>query len=150
KQPVFRDKSLEEPLLFQLAQASARVSLTLLWPRADAQGRELLRSPYADEAVRAQGREAEAAPLAAIPAAAACAGPADLLARAALDAFADPAWRVTPPAAAAEARALAGAVAASPLGERFSRIARAAQAERERVRVFTGEIAPGRFSGQLS
>src|SRR5262249_56211480 len=105
KRPVFRDKALEEPLLFHLAQASARTSLTLLWPRADAQGREILRSPYADEAVRAQGREAAVAPLASIPPAAQCAAAPDLLARAALDAFADPAWRVTPPAAAGTARA---------------------------------------------
>jgi RecB family exonuclease len=73
-----------------------------------------------------------------------------LLARGALDAFAEAAWRVTPPGDPGDARRLAAALAASPAGARFRRIARAAAAERERVRVFVGEIAPRRFSGQLS
>jgi len=146
KRLVFRDKTPEEPLAFQLALAAARSSAALTWPRGDAQGRELLRSSFIDDLER----EPEAVPLAAIPAAADCAGAPDLLARAALDAFADPAFRVTPPADPVEARRLAGAVAASTLRDRFRRVARAAQAERERVRVFIGEIAPGRFSGQLS
>src|SRR5467141_4992501 len=162
RRPVFRlaaeagDASLlpprqaEEPLLFHLALCAARTSATLLWPRADAQGRELLRSPFADEAQRALGRQPEALPLAAIPAARDCADLSALLARAALDAFADPAWRVTPPGDAADARRLAAALARSPAGDRWRRIARAAAAERERVRAFVGEIPPGRFSGQLS
>jgi RecB family exonuclease len=162
RRPVFRlaaegaDASLlpprqaEEPLLFHLALCAARTSATLLWPRADAQGRELLRSPFADEAQRALGKEPEAVPLAAIPAARDCADLSALLARAALDAFADPAWRVTPPGDAADARRLAAALARSPAGDRWRRIARAAAAERERVRAFVGEIPPGRFSGQLS
>jgi len=151
RRPVFRDRTgLDERLLFHLALASARNSAALLWPRADAKGRELLRSPFADEAARALGKDPEGVALASIPAAPDCAGASDLLARAALDAFAEPAFRVTPPAQAEAARVLAGAVAASSLGARFRRIARAAQAERERVRAFVGEIAPGRFSGQLS
>src|SRR5207245_7483852 len=48
------------------------------------------------------------------------------------------------------ARALVAALAASRHGPRLRRIARAAGAERERVPAFIGEIAPGRFSGQLS
>src|SRR5467141_651100 len=162
RRPVFRlaaeagDASLlpprqaEEPLLFHLALCAARTSATLLGPRADAQGRELLRSPFADEAQRALGKEPAALPLAAIPAARDCADLSALLARAALDAFADPAWRVTPPGDAADARRLAAALARSPAGDRWRRIARAAAAERERVRAFVGEIPPGRFSGQLS
>lgn len=143
-------RQAEEPLLFHLALCAARTSATLLWPRADAQGRELLRSPFADEAQRALGKEPGALALAAIPAARECADLSALLARAALDAFADPAWRVTPPGDPADARRLASALARSPAGDRWRRIARAAAAERERVRAFVGEIPPGRFSGQLS
>jgi RecB family exonuclease len=147
---VFRDRQAEEPLLFQLGLCAAHSSAVLLWPRADVQGRELVRSPFVDEAARALGRSAEGVALSAIAEANACAGATDLLARTALDAFADPAYRVTPPGPAADARMLAAAVAASPLAPRLRRIARGAAAERERVLVFTGEIPPGRFSGQLS
>src|SRR6266404_1773508 len=162
RRPVFRltaeagdagllpPRQAEEPLLFHLALCAARTSATLLWPRADAQGRELLRSPFADKAQRALGKEPGALPLAAIPAARDCADLSALLARAALDAFADPAWRVTPPADPADARRLAAALARSPADDRWRRIARTAAAERERVRAFVGEIPPGRFSGQLS
>ena len=143
-------RQADEPLLFHLALCSARGSVTLLWPRADAQGRDLLSSPFVDEAIRAVGRKPQTLPLLAIPAPAACADASELLARAALDAFADPAYRVTPPTDAGAARTLAAAVANSPLAARFRRIARAAAAERERVRAFVGEIPPGRFSGQLS
>jgi len=148
---VFRDSTTTaEPLLFHLALSSARKSAALFWPRADASGRETVRSPFADEAARALGRSAEGVAIASIPAPEDCAGATDLLARAALDAFAEPAFRVSPPADAARARALISAVAASSLAPRLRRIARAAIAERERVRAFVGEIAPGRFSGQLS
>ncbi|HZX94217.1 MAG TPA: hypothetical protein VFE90_06850, partial [Myxococcales bacterium] len=92
-------RQAQEPLLFHLALCSARSSVALLWPRADSQGRELLRSPFADEAARAAGTVPVALPLLPIPAAADCAGAAELLARAALDAFAEPAWRITAPAA---------------------------------------------------
>ena len=71
----------------------------------------------------------------------ACRSTADLLARAALEAFADPAWRVSAPLPREEAWALAAAVAGSPLGARLSRVARAAAAERERLRAFVGEGA---------
>jgi ATP-dependent helicase/nuclease subunit B len=162
RRPVFRPSSdtgepglllarqLDEPLLFHLALCAARHSATLLWPRADAKGRELLRSPFADEAQRALGAEPSMLPLASIPAAQDCADIAGLLTRAALDAFAEPAWRVTPPGDPDDARRLAAALAASASGARFRRVARAAAAERERVRAFIGEIPPGRFSGQLS
>ncbi|HYY53473.1 MAG TPA: PD-(D/E)XK nuclease family protein [Myxococcales bacterium] len=162
RRPVFRmpaesaeagllpPRQAEEPLLFHLALCSAQRSVTLLWPRADSQGRDLLRSPFADEAIRATGQKPEVLPLLAIPAPSACADASELLARAGLDAFADPAYRITPPGDAGTARALAAAVAASPFAARFHRIARAAAAERERVRAFVGEIPPGRFSGQLS
>ncbi|TMA76405.1 MAG: hypothetical protein E6J67_05150 [Deltaproteobacteria bacterium] len=162
RRPVFRvpadsaeaallpPRQAEEPLLFHLALCSAQSSVSLLWPRADSQGRDLLASPFAEEAIRALGQKPEALPLLAIPAPFACADASELLTRAALDAFADPAYRITPPADAVAARGLAAAVAASPLAVRFHRIARAAAAERERVRAFVGEIPPGRFSGQLS
>jgi len=143
-------RQAEEPLLFHLALCSATESATLLWPRADAQGRESLRSPFADEAERALRKPVRQVPLSPIPSARDCAGPAELLARAALDAFAEPAFRVSPPAEAAAARELLAAVARSSFGARLSRISRAAQAERERVRVFIREIQPGRFSGLLS
>jgi ATP-dependent helicase/nuclease subunit B len=162
RRPVFRvsadsaetgllpSRQAEEPLLFHLALCSAQSSACLLWPRADSQGRDLLRSPFAEEAIRALGQKPEALPLLAIPAPGACADASELLTRAALDAFADPAYRITPPSDAVAARGLAAAIAASPLAGRFHRIARAAAAERERVRAFVGEIPPGRFSGQLS
>jgi ATP-dependent helicase/nuclease subunit B len=161
RRPVFRvasregepgllpPRQAEEPLLFHLALCAAQRSATLLWPRADAQGREVLRSPFADEAARAAATAPVELGLAPVPAAADCASAAELLARAALDAFAEPAYRVTAPPAAAAARELAAAVAQSSLRPRFRRIARAAAAERERVRAFVGEIPAGRFSGQL-
>src|SRR5438132_324944 len=143
-------RQAEETLLFHLALCAARRSATLVWPRSDAQGRDALRSPFADEAARALGKEPSVVPLQPIPLARDCADASDLLARAALDAFAEPAYRVTPPADPGAARALVAALAASRHGPRLRRIARAAGAERERVRAFIGEIAPGRFSGQLS
>ena len=157
RRPVFRlpadspeagllpSRQAEEPLLFHLALCSAQTSLALLWARADSRGRDLPRSPFADEAIRALGRKPEVLPLLAIPAPLACADASELLARAALDAFADPAYRITPPAEASAARELAAAVVSSPFAPRFQRIARAAAAERERVRAFVGEISPGRF-----
>ncbi len=147
---LFPQRQAEEPLLFHLALCAARRSATLLWPRSDAQGRDALRSPFADEAARALGREPSIVPLQPIPLARECADASELLARAALDAFAEPAYRVTPPPDPERARALVAALAASRHGPRLRRIARAAGAERERVRAFIGEIAPGRFSGQLS
>src|SRR5439155_739958 len=80
-------RQAEEPLLFHLALCAARRSATLLWPRSDAQGRDALRSPFADEAARALGREPSLVPLQPIPLARECADPSELLARAALDAF---------------------------------------------------------------
>jgi hypothetical protein len=148
---VLPPRQAEEPLLFHLALSSARKSVALLWQRADAQGREVLRSPFVDEVSRALGRSAgDGLPIAWIPQPRDCAGPSDLLARAALDAFAEPAFRVSPPPDAAAARRLLSAVAGSALLPRLRRIARAAQAERERVRAFIREIEPGRFSGRLS
>jgi len=149
-QELLPSRQAEEPLLFHLALCAASASVTLVWPRADRQGRELLRSPFADESCRALGQEPEEVPLASIPAAADCAATPELMARAALDAFAEPAWRITPSADVTEARRLASALRASSAGDRFRRVARAAAAERERVRVFIGEIPPARFSGQLS
>ena len=143
----------EEPLLFHLGLCAAASSTMLFWSRADARGREVLRSPFVDDALRALGLaddSAARAPLSPIPAAARCRSPQALLARAALDAFADPAWRVSRPAAAGPALDLLAAVGASPLARRLARVARAALAEKERLRVFVGEAAPGRFSGGLS
>lgn len=162
RRPVFRvaaeagepgllpPRQAEEPLLFHLALCAARRSATLLWPRTDAQGRDVLRSPFADEAARAAATPVRVLPLSSIPAPGDCADAGALLARAALDAFAEPAYRVTPPASPQEAHRLAAALAQSAFAPRFRRIARAAAAERERVRAFIGEIPPGRFSGQLS
>ena len=157
---VLPPRQAEEPLLFHLGLCAATESATLFWQRADGQGREVLRSPFVDEAVRALGLPAGAgsaakegdpwrAPLAPIPAAVDCRSGAELLARAALEAFAEPAWRVSPPGNEDDARALFSALAASPLAPRLRRAARAALAERERLRVFVGEIPPGRYSGQL-
>jgi RecB family exonuclease len=145
--PDERARPSEEPLLFHLALCAARTSLALFWPRADDRGRELVSSPFADEAARALGREPRRAPLAPIPAAADCRSATELLARAALDAFAEPAFRASPEG---EGRALAAALAGSSFAPRLARVERAALAERERVRAFIKEIEPGRFSGQLS
>ena len=147
-------RQAEEPLLFHLGLCAASRSLALFWPRADAQGREVLRSPFVDEAVRALGLADERglrAELSPIPAAASCRSASELLARVALDVFAEPAFRVSPPPASDGATvALATALAGSPLAPRLSRVSRAAFAERERLRAFIREIPPGRFSGQLS
>lgn len=143
----------EEPLLFHLALCAAARSATLFWPRADAKGREVLRSPFVDEALRALGLADDRAarvPLRPIPSVADCRSPTALVARVALDAFADTAWRVSRPAAAGPALDLLAAVATSSLARRLSRIARAALAEKERLRAFVGETPPGRFSGGLS
>jgi ATP-dependent helicase/nuclease subunit B len=165
--PVFRapageDESVllpprqaEEPLLFQLGVSAATRSAWLFWPRADARGRQTLRSPFVDEAVRALGLSREedsacAAPLSPVPSVDDCRSRADLLARTALEAFADHAWRISPPLPRDEAAALAAACAESPLGSRLARVARAASAERERLRAFVGEAPAGRFSGKLS
>jgi RecB family exonuclease len=139
-----------DALHLYLALGSGAATAALLWPRADAKGREILRSPFADAAVRALRSPVREAPLAPIPQAMDGAAASDLLARAALDAFAEPAFRVSPPAEQRAAGALLAAVAHSPLRDRLLRIARAARAERERARVFIREIPPGRFSGQLS
>src|SRR5229473_1902640 len=148
-------RKAEEPLLFQLGLFAARRGAWLFWPRTDARGRQTLRSPFVDESVRALGLTPEedraaAAPLSPVPGLDACRSSSDLLARVALEALADPAWRVSAPMPRHEACALTGAVAGSPLGKRLSRVARAAAAERERLRAFVGEIEPGRFSGKLS
>ena len=147
-------RQAEEPLLFHLGLCAASRSVSLFWPRADTQGREVLRSPFVDEAIRALGLADERdlrVPLAPIPAAVDCRSASELLARASLDVFAEPAWRVSPPpGSGTAAAALALAIAGSPLSARMSRVARAALAERERLLAFVREIPPGRFSGQLS
>src|SRR6267143_843020 len=106
----------EEPLLFQLGLCAAGRSAWLFWPRADARGRPALRSPFVDEVVRALGLSPEedracAAPLSPVPGLDACRSTGDLLARAALEAFADPAWRVSAPLPRGEAWVLTAAVA---------------------------------------
>lgn len=149
---VLPQRQFEEPLLFHLGLSSALRSASLFWPRADPKGRDLLRSPFVDEALRALGTGEEGvsrAALAPIPLPAECGTAGELLARAALEAFAEPAWRATPPLPAEEARALAAAIAASPLAARFAWAGRAALAARERLRAFVGDGVPGRFSGQL-
>ena len=173
--PVLPQRQAEEPLLFALGLAAATRSLTLLWPRADAQGRELLRSPFADEAVRAAGLppggdggdEPEApgpalvrARLAPVPHLSDCRSRQVLLARAALEGLSEPAFRLSAPTPPALGRGLLRAVlsgesvtqtgAHAALAAGLRRAGRAALAERERVRAFVGQVAPGRFSGQLS
>ena len=118
----------EEPLLFHLALCAASRSLSLHWFRADARGRDALRSPFAEEAIRALGRPPTDVPVAAIPPREACRSAADLLARAALDAFAEPAFRVTPPPPPPQAIALLSELRGGPLAPRIARIARAALA----------------------
>src|SRR5712691_1661792 len=149
--PLLPEAMSERPgmdlLHFHLALCSAGSSATLFWPRADAAGRELVRSPLADEIARSTGREPRRAPLSAIPAAADCRTGGELLARAALDGFADQSFRASPEG---DGRTLAAALAGSFLAARFARVERAALAERERVRAFIMEAPAGRFSGQLS
>jgi len=148
-------RQAEEPLLFHLALCSAERSASLFWPRADARGRETLRSPFVDEAVRALGlsRDEEracAAPLSPVPLPRDCRSAPELLARTALEVFADESWRVSPPLPRVEAAALALACGESPLADRLRHIARATLAERERLRAFVGDAPAGRFSGKLS
>src|SRR5207237_5779487 len=134
----------EEPLLFQLGLCAAGSRAWLFWPRSDARGRQALRSPFVDEAVRALGLTPEedracAAPLSPVPGVHACRSSADLLARTALEAFADPAWRVSAPLPRAEAWALTAAAAGSPLGARLSRVARPAAADPDPRRACGGQ-----------
>src|SRR5207253_1213027 len=127
--PLLPARQVEEPLHFYLGLCAARSAL-LLWPRDDARGRETLRSPFADEAIRALARDADRAPLTAIPEVDACRAPLDLLARASLEAFADAAWRTSPPLSDQQVRSLAAAVLRSPSASRAPALARAAAAER--------------------
>ncbi|MBS2026149.1 MAG: PD-(D/E)XK nuclease family protein, partial [Deltaproteobacteria bacterium] len=151
---VLPPRTASEPLTFLLALHAAQRSITLLHARTDPAGRELVRSSFADEAARALRdlgvREVTSTALQPIPALTSCATAEELLARAALEAFAEPAWRVSRPLPAEDARALAARVLPSPLRPRLLRVARASLAERERLRAFVGDIEPGRFSGQLS
>src|SRR5256714_6355666 len=76
----------EEPLLFQLGSCAAGSRAWLFWPRPHARGRQALRSPFVDEAVRALGLTPEedracAPPLPPLPGVAARRPPPGLLAR---------------------------------------------------------------------
>ncbi|WP_373046529.1 PD-(D/E)XK nuclease family protein [Vulgatibacter sp.] len=82
---IFRWHAAEEPLLFALAVAAARESLTLTASHLDEAGKESVRSPFFAEALAAAGIEEPVRERAAIvPPATRCASPGDLLARAAL------------------------------------------------------------------
>jgi len=154
RRPVFLPPA-DEALLFHLALCAADSSIALLWPRRDERGRETLRSPFVDEATRALGLSAEEEqgcflPLSPVPRLDDCCTTAEVVARAALECLAEPAWRVSQPASDEVALALAAAISSSPVAARASSVASAALAERERIRVLMREMPPGRFSGQLS
>ena len=154
RRPVFLTPT-DEALLFHLALCAADSSIALLWPRRDERGRETLRSPFVDEVTRALGLSAEQEracflPLSPVPQLDDCRTTAEVVARAALECLAEPAWRVSQPASGELALALAAAISSSPAAPRGSSVARAALAERERIRVLMREVPPGRFSGQLS
>ena len=145
----------EEAPVFHLALCSADSSIALLWPRRDERGRETLRSPFVDEVMRALGLSAEEEracflPLSPVPQLLDCRTTAEVLARASLECLAEPAFRVSQPASDRAALAMAAAVCSSRAARRASSVARAALAERERIRVLMREVPPGRFSGQLS
>lgn len=82
--PIFRWRAAEEPLLFALACASARESLVITGTRHDADGREVPRSPFLEEAIAASGREVRREAAAVVPPLDRCATKEELLARAAL------------------------------------------------------------------
>ena len=145
----------EEALLFHLALCAADSSIALLWPRRDERGRETLRSPFVDEVTRALGLSAEEEracflPLSPVPPLLDCRTLSEVVARASLECLAEPAFRVSQPASDHAALALAAAISSSPAARRAAPVARAALAERERIRVLMREVPPGRFSGQLS
>jgi len=139
-----------DPALFYLALCAARSSILLLRPRADGAGRPCPRSPFADEALRTLGAAEETAPIEAVPAVEACRTAGEVVARAALEAFADPAWRASAPAPRGQAAQLESQVLGSALGPRLRLVARAAAAERERLATFAAGLRPGRFSGGIS
>ena len=89
-------------------------------------------------------------PLSPVPQLLDCRTTAEVLARASLECLAEPAFRVSQPASDRAALAMAAAVCSSRAARRASSVARAALAERERIRVLMREVPPGRFSGQLS
>ncbi|MFL5399078.1 MAG: PD-(D/E)XK nuclease family protein [Myxococcales bacterium] len=153
RRPVFDlPGTAQEPLLFHLALCAADASIALLWPRRDERGRETVRSPFVDEAARALGLSAEEqraaeSPLSPIPRLADCRTTSEAIARASLECLADPALRVSEPAPREATLALAAAICSSAA---MPKVARAALAERERIRALVQEAPPGRFSGQLS
>ena len=115
---------------------------------AAALGRQFFDHGYAN----LEGRTvvARELPLSPVPQLLDCRTTAEVLARASLECLAEPAFRVSQPASDRAALAMAAAVCSSRAARRASSVARAALAERERIRVLMREVPPGRFSGQLS
>ena len=145
--PLFRLGAETDALDLALALADARVDAVCTWHRADDAGRPAERSPLVDSLLSDAPLTTQ--PTSPIPPWAHCRTTADKLARAALEALGDPAWRATAPLPAAERAALWGqALAAAP--HRAASVARRAGASLERTRFFAGAAAPGRFSGALS
>jgi ATP-dependent helicase/nuclease subunit B len=135
-----------ETLLLVQALAAARRSVLLTYPASDGD-RVATRSPFVDEVERvAPWARLPDVPLSPIPQLGAAAAPADVLARVALEAWADPAGRIPPTPAAAHAGALLAA-ATGPLGERLARVDEVAAIERARWRFASGAEAAGPFMG---
>ncbi len=142
-----------EALMLVGALAAARVGVVLSHARVVG-GRPAMRSPFLDEVCRAApGLRVEVLAPQPVPSAEAARAPADLLTRAALEAFADPALRLP---GVTEPTPTAALYAAVQRGwpARVARVAAMARVERERWRYFAmapsaraAPAAAGRFVG---
>jgi ATP-dependent helicase/DNAse subunit B len=140
-------RQAEEPLLFYLALCAGTERVDLSFSRVDSTGREALRSLFIDEVETKLTAALEPAPLAPIPRLAACRSRDELLARASLEALAEPAHRIGAPDLDVHAGALAGAAQQS-LSWRWESVLGRVNMERERLRALSDADAPaGPFSG---
>jgi RecB family exonuclease len=138
-----------ENLLLAGALAAARHGVIFSFARS-ANARAQTRSPFLDELLRAApGVRVEELAASPIPSPDQARAPADLLARAVLESFAEPGLRLPGPRASDdEARSLYAA-AQQALPARLRRVAALAGIERERWSFFARRAEPGRFVGAV-
>ncbi|MCS6915825.1 MAG: PD-(D/E)XK nuclease family protein [Myxococcales bacterium] len=139
--PLAQDKDRLCPLWLVAALSEAHAA-HLSWPRADEEGRPLLRSPYVAEVLRAAGwPEPAPEPLLVVPEVAAARTVHELWMRAALDLHGMPIVSTGP------GRRAAAAALAAALGhhqpERAARLAALIEMERMRLEWFTARLRAG-------
>jgi len=147
--PLPAERTPYETLMLVCAVAAARRTVLLSYAET-VDGRAVARSPFLDEVLRAAPWiEPERVPLAPIPALGDAAAPADILARVALESWADPAGRMPPrpadPAAGVWLSALQG-----ELPDRVARVEALAAIEKRRWRYFAREEPPNPWVGAVA